>query len=139
VRACLADGGRFCICDVDDTWLSVTPRPPALDSFLQRVARAQAARGGDRHVGGKLAHLLLRSGYSDIRSTAMLVSTELIGKQSFCDLVFGYKLEVVPAAELAVAREEVRAIEQQIMAPHGWAGIAVFFVSGRAGSARDPR
>jgi ubiquinone/menaquinone biosynthesis C-methylase UbiE len=129
IAPCLAEGGRLCICDIDDQWFSAAPACPELPSFLNRAHLAQQARGGNRHIGTSLVHLLHRAGYSDIRSSAMLVSTDLIGKDAFCDLVLGYKLEVVPEADLAVARSEVAAIRQAIDAPDGWGGIAVFFVS----------
>ncbi|XVN17078.1 GNAT family N-acetyltransferase [Pseudomonas corrugata] len=58
IHRSLAIGGRLCICDIDDRWFGASPQPPELQSFLARVARAQAARGGDRHVGSKLASYL---------------------------------------------------------------------------------
>jgi ubiquinone/menaquinone biosynthesis C-methylase UbiE len=130
VRKHLAPGGRFCICDVDDRWLTVIPEVPELGLLLRRVARAQAARGGDRNVGTKLAHYLERAGFVEIRSTALLVSTDLIGSKAFCDLVFGYKLEVIPDGDVQLARDELRSVEESLYSPGGWAGVAVFFVSG---------
>jgi ubiquinone/menaquinone biosynthesis C-methylase UbiE len=41
VRRCLSAQGRFCICDIDDRWLSVSPEVPARDSFLRGVEVAQ--------------------------------------------------------------------------------------------------
>lgn len=130
VHRSLATGGRFCICDIDDRWFGAAPQPPELQSFLARVAGAQAARGGDRHVGSKLANYLEQAGYVDIRCSMLLVSTSLIGTAVFCDLVFGYKMEVIPEAELELARREMAAIKESIESPGGWAGIGVFFVSG---------
>jgi 2-polyprenyl-3-methyl-5-hydroxy-6-metoxy-1,4-benzoquinol methylase len=126
----LAIGGRLCICDIDDRWFGASPQPPELQSFLARVARAQAARGGDRHVGSKLASYFEQAGYGDIRCSMLLVSTSLIGASAFCDLVFGYKMEVIPEDELELARREMAVITQSIESPGGWAGIGVFFVSG---------
>jgi SAM-dependent methyltransferase len=134
LRNCLAEGGRLCLCDVDDRWLSVEPAPPELASFLARVARAQAARGGDRHVGSKLAHYLQRAGYGEIRCTGLLLSSDMIGKEAFCDLVFGYKLEVIPAGELAEAREELECIKKAVHSSHGWAGVMALFISGQVAS-----
>ncbi|WP_434609345.1 methyltransferase domain-containing protein [Pseudomonas sp. D2-30] len=129
IHRSLAIGGRLCICDIDDRWFGASPQPPELQSFLARVAKAQAARGGDRHVGSKLAHYLERAGYGDIRCSMLLVSTSLIGASAFCDLVFGYKMEVLPEAELEAARRELAIIQDSIESPGGWAGIGVFFVS----------
>lgn len=129
---CLAPSGRLCICDVDDAWLAVTPRIPAVDSFLSRVGAAQRARGGNRNVGTRLSQYLQIEGFRDITSTTLLMSTDLVDKTSFCELVFGYKLEVVPDGELDLARAEVQLIRDTIHSPGGWAGVAAFFVSGAA-------
>ncbi|QYF92628.1 class I SAM-dependent methyltransferase [Massilia sp. PAMC28688] len=136
VRASLADQGRFCICDIDDNWLSIAPATPAFEAFIARAGQAQAQRGGDRHVGSKLASYMKQSGFADIQSSVLMVTTDMIGKDAFCDLVFGYKLECIPDAELATAREELDRIREHIFAPEGWAAVGVFFVSGqRAGTA----
>ncbi|WP_434560965.1 class I SAM-dependent methyltransferase [Pseudomonas sp. Z4-20] len=130
IHRSLSIAGRLCICDIDDRWFGSAPNPPQLQSFLARVARAQAARGGDRHVGSKLASYLEEAGYADIRCSMLLVSTSLIGATAFCDLVFGYKMEVIPENELQGAQREMAAIKECIEGPGGWAGIGVFFVSG---------
>lgn len=131
IRGCLAERGRLCICDVDDHWLSMAPETKEFRSFLGRVESAQSQRGGDRHVGSKLAHYLRGAGYVDVRSSMLLLTTDLIDKDAFCDLILGYKLEVVRQAELDIARREVAAIRNGIFAPNGWAGVGVFFVSGQ--------
>lgn len=130
----LSKEGRLCLCDIDDRWMAQTPDEPQRLSFLERVRRDQAARGGDRHVGGKLASYMQQVGFVDIRSESLLISTDLVGKQVFMDLVFGYKLEVIRADDLAVARQEHEAIKATLARPEGWAAIALFFVSGRRAS-----
>lgn len=131
IHACLADQGHVCICDIDDRWLNVVPETAEFNSFIQRVARAQAKRGGDRNVGTKLSHYLKKTGFNDIQSSSLLISTDLIGVEAFWDLVFGYKLEVIPDAELDAATRELNHIKDTLYSQHGWAGAAVFFVSGR--------
>jgi len=126
----LASGGRLCVCDIDDRWHGMTPELPALGSFLDRARRAQAHRGGNRHVGSALAHLLAEAGFRDIRCTMLLMSTSLIESSDFCDLVFGYKLETIDEAELPEARAELQAIRKSLEQSGAWAGIGVFFVSG---------
>jgi hypothetical protein len=126
----LAPGGRFCVCDIDDRWLSISPQPTELSSFLKRVAISQARRGGDREIGTKLPDFFSHTNFINIRSSSLLLSTDLVGKEQFCDLVLGYKLETIPENELFVAQTEVSAIKKSIMSPHGWGAVAVFFVSG---------
>ncbi|GLU34931.1 methyltransferase [Trinickia caryophylli] len=129
-RHCLAPGGRLCICDIDDDWLKVVPAVPALDSFLSRVGRAQAERGGDRTVGSRLPGYMRTVGFTDIRSEILLLSTDLISKEAFFDLMFGYKREVIPAEQLAQADLELAGIREALESRTGWAGVAVYFVSG---------
>lgn len=129
VRELLEVGGRVCVCDVDDRWLSVGKNSPELTSFLGRARAAQRDRGGDREVGAKLPQYLALAGFTNIRSSTLLVSTDLLAKSAFCDLVFGFKLEILPEAELLAARAELRAVQAGIEAADGWAGMALFFVS----------
>lgn len=131
-RRCLAPGGRICICDIDDDWLKVVPEVDALTTFLERVGRSQSDRGGDRSVGTRLSGYLRTAGYTDIRSEVMLLSTDLISKDAFFDLMFGYKREVVPSEQLAQAKIELTDIKETLDGHSGWAGVAVFFVSGTA-------
>lgn len=131
-RKCLAPGGRICICDIDDDWLKVVPEVDALTSFLARVGQSQSDRGGDRSVGSRLSGYLRTAGYTDIRSEVMLLSTDLISKDAFFDLMFGYKREVVPSEQLAQAKHELAGIKEALEGQNGWAGVAVFFVSGTA-------
>lgn len=130
LRQTLSDGGRLCVCDIDDRWHGMAPDVPELGRFLDRARRAQARRGGNRHVGSELAHLLAEAGFRDIRCTMLLMSTSLIDSSDFCDLVFGYKLETIDETELADARAELQTIRSALDKPGAWAGIGVFFVSG---------
>ncbi|MCX8521209.1 MAG: hypothetical protein ORN28_06690, partial [Rhodoferax sp.] len=52
--------------------------------------------------------------------------------QAFFDLMFGYKREVVPSEQLAQAKIELTDIKKTLDGHSGWAGVAVFFVSGTA-------
>lgn len=131
LRQTLGPNGRLCVCDIDDRWLSIAPDVPYFESFIRRVGLAQKGRGGDRHVGAKLAHYMRCAGYTDIRSRTVLMSTDQIPKSTFCDLVLGYKEEVVPEEELVVACEELAKIRETLEPFHGWAGLGLFFVSGR--------
>lgn len=130
IKRCLRPGGRVCLCDVDDRWLSLEPEPPEFTSFLNRARAAQSERGGDRHVGTKLAHYMKRAGLTDVANSILPVTSDLIGGQAFYDLVFGYKLEVIPQQELEQAKKEVAAIREAVQSRNAWASVAAFFVSG---------
>ena len=131
-RERLRPDGIVCISDVDDRWLTVQPTLPEQEAFLGRVGEAQAGRGGDRRIGTRLPSLMYGAGFSNVRVRSMMLSTDLIGKEAFCDLVFGYKMEVLPVEELESAAAELGRIKLAIDGPNGWAGLSVFFVSGQA-------
>ncbi len=131
VHASLADQGRLCVCDIDDHWLTVVPEPKEFNSFIQRAGVAQSTRGGDRYVGSKLSHYMKKAGFTEVRSSILLVSTDMIGVEAFWDLVFGYKLDVIPNSERKAAIQELIPIKNALHSKHGWAGVAVFFVSGQ--------
>jgi len=62
----------------------------------------------------------------------MLLSADLISKDAFFDLMFGYKREVIPNEQQAQAKIELADIKEALGGHNGWAGVAVFFVSGTA-------
>ncbi|GAG89546.1 unnamed protein product, partial [marine sediment metagenome] len=50
----LSPGGRLCVVDIDDAWLTLHPEPAGFHRFTKQAAEGQARNGGDRNVGRKL-------------------------------------------------------------------------------------
>ena len=84
-------GGIVCVLDVDDGTIFIHPEVPEWSSVEVRVARAQARFGGDRHVGRKLLSYLLKTGFSQVKIDIVPVTTQMLGAETFFDIVFGFK------------------------------------------------
>lgn len=84
-------GGIACVLDVDDGTIFIHPSSSEWESVEKRVARAQARYGGDRHVGRKLLGYMLETGFSEVRVDIVPVSTQMLGPDTFFDIVFGFK------------------------------------------------
>lgn len=80
----LRPGAPFVIYDVDDAiGIVMDPVAPSLDVVMERIARAQAARGGDRHIGRRLPRLLGGAGFRDFDLEAVAVNSETEGLEAF--------------------------------------------------------
>ncbi|MCG8619941.1 MAG: GNAT family N-acetyltransferase [Desulfobacterales bacterium] len=84
-------GGIVCILDVDDGTIFIHPEAPEWSAVENRVARAQAASGGDRHVGRKLLGFFEATGFSEVQVDVVPVTTQMLGPDLFFDIVFGFK------------------------------------------------
>lgn len=97
-RVCLREmrrvtrpGGIVCILDVDDGTIFIHPEVPGWKAIEERVARAQAAYGGDRHVGRKLLGYLEDLEFAAAQVDIVPVTTQMLGPSLFFDIVFGFK------------------------------------------------
>lgn len=79
----LRPGGRIAITDVDDRLFGIVdPEPPALRTVLDRCKSAQTARGGDRHIAGKLPRLLHDAGFVDVDVEVLAMHGPALGDPS---------------------------------------------------------
>lgn len=63
----LKPGGRLAIMDIDDGILGLFEPPiPELALVVEKFGQAQAARGGDRHIGRRLWHMLEAAGFGSL-------------------------------------------------------------------------
>jgi len=131
VKNWLAPEGRFCICDVDDRWINISPDSDAFQTLKARSSTSQRKRGGDRQVGIKLPEYFSRAGFEDIQTSCLLLSTQILGKEKFSEIVLGYMVSASQEEDASAARNELLSIREQLFSDHGWGAIAVFFVSGK--------
>jgi ubiquinone/menaquinone biosynthesis C-methylase UbiE len=96
--ACLSEmkrvtrsNGVACVLDVDDGTIFIHPHSPEWARIEDRVARAQARFGGDRHVGRKLLGYMQEAGFAEVRVNIVPVTTQMLGGDTFFDIVFGFK------------------------------------------------
>jgi SAM-dependent methyltransferase len=128
VRRILRPGGRVCIVDVDDAWLSLYPQCDAFDRLTTAAQHAQAERGGDRRIGRKLPGLLSAAGFTDVTAEVVSVSSLELGITTFLDLTTRFKALQCGAAAADLVDEVYR-----FAADHDAFGVTgVFAVSGTA-------
>lgn len=130
VRPLLRPGGRLCIMDIDDDWLTLVPEPQGFQAFTEAAARAQAQRGGNRRIGRQLGRLLEAAGYSDVALHVETVSSRQLGMRAFLDITLGFKRLLLSGAELEAAADTLAAADALVDDPQAWALVGVFLASG---------
>ena len=95
----LAPGGRLCITDVDDSWLTLYPEVSAFESLTQKGIQRQSKAGGDRMVGRKLRNYLKASGFSNIKVDVLPINSDEIGIKQFIEISTSFKENLVAANE----------------------------------------
>jgi len=76
----LKPGGKLAVTDVDGAlWGLLDPLIPELASVTEKMARVQAARGGNRFVGRRLGRILRDAGFEQITLEAVVVHSDDVG------------------------------------------------------------
>lgn len=131
-RRVLRPGGRLLIVDVDDRDLRTEPRLPEFDSFTQAAAEAQAAAGGDRHIGGRLPELLRGSGFRNTSGGLIPVGSDDIGLETCWNITTRFKLELMPEADRRTIATELDAMLAHLRTINGRIHAGVHAVTGLA-------
>jgi ubiquinone/menaquinone biosynthesis C-methylase UbiE len=98
-------GAPFVICDIDDAlWGLSDPPTPGWDVVVERMAAAQAARGGNRYVGRRLLRLLGEAGFQDLDLEIIAKNTETYGLEAFLPQIDPGRL--VPFVQLGVFSQQ---------------------------------
>jgi ubiquinone/menaquinone biosynthesis C-methylase UbiE len=80
----LKPGGKLVIIDIDDGVFGIMDPPsPTLPIVLDRYAKAQAARGGNRHIGRQFWRILRAAQFRNLRTEAVLLHSDEIGIDAF--------------------------------------------------------
>lgn len=89
VSRVLAPGGRLAVADVDKELWWLEPHSEAVDEFFALVREGQQRAGGDARVGRKLAPMLIRAGFQDVRARVEVVVGDAAEIRRFADnLIF---------------------------------------------------
>ena len=101
----LGPGAPFVICDIDDAlWGVSDPTTPGWSAAVERMADAQAARGGNRYIGRRLLRLLGEAGCEDLDLEVIAKNTETYGLEAFLPQIDPGRL--VPLVQFGVFSQE---------------------------------
>jgi SAM-dependent methyltransferase len=132
MRRVTRPGGIVVVMDVDDRTNIVHPAPVELDALEHRIAAAQAASGGDRHVGRKLLGYMQATGLQEIGMEPIPITASALGREAFFSIVYSFKRQVLERAgdldERAAAL--FAALEDLICKPTTFAVTTVYVAHG---------
>ncbi|MBM4356452.1 MAG: methyltransferase domain-containing protein [Deltaproteobacteria bacterium] len=92
IHRVLKPGGIAVIPDVDNGWLALHPEPPGFSEMLRHAEDAQAACGGDRFVGRKLAGYLEEAGFIDVSAPVEVITSDRTGLELFLKMITCFKI-----------------------------------------------
>ncbi len=124
-RRVVRPGGKVCVLDIDDGWLSLHPSGPAFAAFTQRVIDAKTTESGDRQVGRKLAWLMRHAGFSQVQQKVEAFTSLDVGLDAFMALTTYFKAGLLDPAEAGAMITAIRAELAEADDPVGLAGIFV--------------
>lgn len=123
-------GGRICLVDVDDQWLTLYPEPEAFEDYNQRAIQGQKASGGDRYIGRKLGYYLQEAGFINPRIQIIPVTSSDIGMDAFMEIAISPRWKMLPEAERAEGQKQYQRFrEEMTQSPKAWGMLALFVAS----------
>jgi len=132
MRRVTRQGGVVAVLDVDDRTNIIHPAPEGLEDLEKRIALAQAANGGDRHVGRKLYGYMHEIGLQEIGVEHIPITASALGREAFFSIVYSFKRQVLERAgeldEQTIALFST--LEDLIRRPTTFAMTTVFVVHG---------
>ena len=134
----LSPGGRLCVVDIDDAWLTLHPEPAGFRTFTKRAAEGQSRSGGDRNVGRKLGGMLQEAGLEQVDVHVTTVNSHQLGMRNFLDITTGFKKEQVAEEHSNEARKDLEEIYKCVDMKDAWGFVAVFVATGIKGRDESP-
>ncbi len=126
----LSPGGRLCVVDIDDAWLTLHPEPAGFHRFTKRAAEGQSRSGGDRNVGRKLGGMLQEAGLEQVDVHVTTVHSHQLGMRNFLDITTGFKKEQVAEEHAGEVIEDLQEIYKWVDMKDAWGFVAVFVATG---------
>lgn len=131
----LKPGGKICIVDIDDQWLSLHPEPAGFAAFNERAIAGQHASGGDRYVGRKLGAYLQDADFEDTSIQIIPVTSGDIGMDAFMEIAISPRWKFTPEPHREEAHAQYQAFRKAMVEnPKAWGMLALFVASARKGS-----
>ena len=126
----LKSNGIYCVVDVDDSWLTVSPELNEFKTFTESASFYQSVNGGDRSVGRKLKTYFHEAGFEDVKQFVVPVTSQDIGMKNFLDLTTGFKKEQMAAGRSNETNRELMEIYTLVDDPKAWGAIGIFVCVG---------
>ena len=125
-------GGTVMVVDTDDGGILVHPEPSGLKELLEASQAGQAAQGGDRLIGRKLAHHMTAAGLEDVRVEVVPFTSSLVGTEAWIQICLGFKTRVVEDDALSVdrVRSTLDAVRRALQQPGAFAQTLVYVATG---------
>jgi ubiquinone/menaquinone biosynthesis C-methylase UbiE len=125
-------GGIVVVLDVDDRSNILYPAPAGLEELEQCIAEAQAAAGGDRHIGRKLHSYMFEAGLGEIGVEPIPITASMLGREAFFSIVFSFKRQVLERAGMLdeQTRTLFSVLEEYIHNPATFASTTVYAAHG---------
>jgi ubiquinone/menaquinone biosynthesis C-methylase UbiE len=80
----LCPGGKLVIIDIDDSVYGlIDPQIPGFSMAMEKLAQAQALRGGNRYIGRRLWRMLDAGGYTNLELEAVVQHSDETGINAF--------------------------------------------------------
>jgi ubiquinone/menaquinone biosynthesis C-methylase UbiE len=107
-------GGKVCVLDVDDGWLTLEPMNSAFEQVTRLALDAQAKNGGDRCIGRKLPALMRQAGFRQVDLQVMSVSSLELGLAPFLDITMRFKaIQIGTPQAAALASQAIETARQE--------------------------
>jgi SAM-dependent methyltransferase len=126
----LKPGGKLCLVDIDDDWLTFYPEPPSYASLKQRIIVARQTEEGDFYVGRKLGNYLHQGGLTEVQTIIYPLTSDHVDLKVLLGL-FWKRCGVLPPDKediVAKARDDLYSLQN---IPYAWAGMGIFVATGR--------
>ena len=119
-------GGRVCIADIDDSLLLIHPELPGLEPLKEMAHMAKLEMAGDRYIGRKLAGLMEKAGFKNIKVRMECLSSLDIGWEAFYGISVGFRYHY---AKTSRDKAIINNLESELATlssnPFGMAGIVI--------------
>ena len=121
-------GGTVMVVDTDDGGILVHPEPAGLNTLLEASQAGQAAQGGDRLIGRKLARHMTEAGLENVNVQVVPFTSTLVGTEAWIQICLGFKTRVVGNEDLSEAqvRETLAAVRSALQTPGAFAQTLVY-------------
>lgn len=134
-------GGKVCVLDIDDSFVTLHPALEGISSMMDEVAQHQKKTGGDRFIGRKLFHIFTRLGLENVKVHLIPVACHELSPEGYYDVVYGFrKMILEETGRMDESRRELfQNLQQLLKKPTTYATTVAFLVEGTVPSTPSSR